>query len=149
MKIYSEDGQRAFGKTLATLLKGGEVIALEGDLGAGKTTLTQGIAQGLGIKEWITSPTFTLLETYMSGRLPLCHIDAYRVEDVEHLQMVGFDDALDGTTVVVVEWAERILALLPPDYTKITITKEENARGIVWQDYGHACLAERLNAICS
>jgi tRNA threonylcarbamoyladenosine biosynthesis protein TsaE len=104
------------GEALGALLVPGDVLALEGPLGAGKTTLVQGIARGLGIPPEVpvTSPTFTLVGEY-PGRVPLRHADFYRVESSARLADLGFDDLLDGEGVLVVEWPERFAHVLPRD----------------------------------
>lgn len=94
------------GKRLGGLLRAGDIVLLTGDLGAGKTALTQGIGRGLGIAQTINSPTFTILKEY-EGRLPLYHFDLYRIEDPEELLALGFDRYFEGEGVCVVEWAER------------------------------------------
>jgi tRNA threonylcarbamoyladenosine biosynthesis protein TsaE len=99
------------GKQLGQRLKNGDIVALSGNLGAGKTVLTKGIAAGLGITEEITSPTFTLLKEY-EGRLGLHHFDLYRIEDEDELAETGFYDWLGGDGVCVIEWADK--AVLPP-----------------------------------
>ena len=147
MILHSEEEQRAFGKRLAAFLQGGEILALTGDLGAGKTTLVQGVAQGLEIVNHVTSPTFTLME-YYEGRLPLCHIDAYRVEDPEELLAVGFDDVLDGRYVVAIEWPEQIQGILPDDYTEIRISRDVQGRQIEMTDHGVANFAESVKSLC-
>lgn len=114
---------RVMGKTVAP----GQVIALIGDLGAGKTTLVQGIAKGLDIQANLTSPTFTLIKQY-SGRIPLYHIDVYRLDDPEEILFLGLDEILLEEAVVVVEWAERIEELLPSEYLRIRIAMEADAR---------------------
>lgn len=100
-----EETQR-LGMLLGTLARAGDVILLDGDLGAGKTAFTQGIGLGLGIGATINSPTFTILKEY-EGRLPLYHFDLYRIDDPEEIASLGFDDYFDGEGVCVVEWAER------------------------------------------
>ncbi len=100
-----EETQR-LGMLLGSLAQAGDVILLDGDLGAGKTAFTQGIGRGLGIDSTINSPTFTILKEYQ-GRLPLYHFDLYRIDDPEEVASLGFDDYFDGAGVCVVEWAER------------------------------------------
>ncbi len=102
-------------ETLAHLLAAGDVLALQGDLGAGKTNFVQGLARGLGITEDVNSPTFILANEYLSGRLPLYHIDAYRLENAAEARGFGLDDYLNGDGVTVVEWADRVRAALPDD----------------------------------
>lgn len=104
-----------FGEALGESLTKGDILALQGSLGAGKTTLTHGIAQGLGIWTPISSPTFTLLFEHPAGErsIPLFHFDAYRLRDETEWYDAGFDEYLDGSGVVVIEWADRIKNLLP------------------------------------
>ena len=100
-------------------------MALSGDLGTGKTALTKAIAEGLGVRELITSPTFTIVQEYHSGRLPLYHFDVYRVNDPDELCEIGYEEYFYGQGVCVVEWADLIEELLPPDALKILITYGE------------------------
>jgi len=121
----------AFGERLATELQPGDVLALTGDLGAGKTCLVKGIARGLGIAQEVTSPTFTLIHEYRGGRLPLNHVDLYRLDNVEAAVGIGIEEYLGGDGVTVIEWAERIAPLLPATTRRIAITLlDENARRI-------------------
>ncbi|WP_042454738.1 tRNA (adenosine(37)-N6)-threonylcarbamoyltransferase complex ATPase subunit type 1 TsaE [Neobacillus dielmonensis] len=106
----SSEETSQFAQRLAALLQPGDVIALEGDLGAGKTTFTKGLALGLEIKKTVNSPTFTIIKEY-HGRLPLYHMDVYRVEDA--LEDLGFDEYFEGEGVTVVEWAHLIEEQLP------------------------------------
>ncbi len=103
----------AFGRELGLAAQAGEVIALVGDLGAGKTTLTQGLVAGLGYKEEVTSPTFSLVQEYVGGRLDVFHFDFYRVEDEHELLDLGWDDYLDRQGLVIVEWPTLHPDLLP------------------------------------
>lgn len=109
----------AFGKELAAMAKPGTVIALVGDLGTGKTTLTKAIAQGLGVKEEVTSPTFTIVQEYKSGRLPLYHFDVYRINDTEEMYELGYEEYFYGDGLCVVEWADQIEELLPEDALRV------------------------------
>lgn len=123
---------RRLGALLGARLQLGDVVLLEGPLGAGKTALTQGIGAGLGVAGAINSPTFTLLKEYM-GRLPLYHFDLYRIEDPEELFMLGFEDYFGGAGVCVVEWADRGIAadgatLWPADWLRIAIASDGGAR---------------------
>ena len=111
----SVQATQTLGENLARLLAAGDVIALQGDLGAGKTNLVQGIARGLDITEDVNSPTFILANEYTRGRLPLYHIDAYRLENAAEARGFGLDDYLNGDGVTVIEWAERVRAALPQD----------------------------------
>ena len=102
----------------------GQVYALIGDLGVGKTVFVKGIARGLGIKEPVVSPTFTILQEYKDGQIPLYHFDVYRIEDEEEMFEIGFDDYLYGDGVCLIEWAENVKGLLPKDAVSITIEKD-------------------------
>jgi len=111
--IKNEEQTRAFGHELADKLKPGDVIALIGDLGTGKTTLTKYIAEGLGVHETITSPTFTIVREYFSGRLPLYHFDVYRLKSAVDLLEIGSEEYFYGNGVSIVEWADQVAELLP------------------------------------
>lgn len=124
--IKNELDTRKFGTELAKKLKPGDVIALIGDLGTGKTTLTKSIAEGLGITEMITSPTFTIVQEYSSGRLPLYHFDVYRISDPEEMYELGYEEYFFGQGVCVVEWADQIEELIPEGSIVIRIEYGEN-----------------------
>lgn len=115
------------------MARAGDVIALQGDLGAGKTNFVQGLARGLGIAEDVNSPTFILANEYYSGRLPLYHVDAYRVADAAEAEGFGLDDYLNGDGVTVVEWAERVRGALPRDVLWIEFAYvSENERQLLF-----------------
>jgi len=114
----------AYGKELGGKASPGEVYALTGDLGVGKTVFTQGFAAGLGIVEPVNSPTFTILHSYEEGRLPLFHFDVYRIGDVEEMEEIGYEDCFYGEGVSLVEWAELVSEILPEDCIRITIEKD-------------------------
>lgn len=119
-----------YGQKLGQSLKGGEVIALSGDLGAGKTKLSQGIALGLEVKKKVNSPTFVIVKKY-PGRLNLIHIDAYRLQGEDDLINIGWEDFINQDTVVLIEWPERIKKILPRETVWISIkAKDENTREI-------------------
>ena len=103
----------AHGRALAATLRAGDVLALDGDLGAGKTHFVKGIAAGLGCEGDVTSPTFTLVHEYTGGRLPLFHFDFYRLDSEDETLRIGLDDYLGGGGVLVIEWAGKFPALLP------------------------------------
>lgn len=111
------------GKQIASTLQGGEVIALYGDLGVGKTHLISGIAEGLGFSGETSSPTFSIVNEYRGGRLPLFHFDMYRISGWEDLETTGFFDYQEEGGVVATEWSENIEAALPENYIKITLTR--------------------------
>ena len=108
LTLKNEEETRQFGLDLAENLKAGDVIALIGNLGTGKTALTRYVAEGLGIHERISSPTFTIVKEYDSGRLPLYHFDVYRIADPEEMFNIGADEYFFGQGVCVVEWADMI-----------------------------------------
>lgn len=102
----------------------GEVYTLIGDLGVGKTVFTKGLATGLGIKEPVSSPTFTILQEYEEGRLPFYHFDVYRIGDVEEMDEIGYEDYFYGDGVCLIEWADLIREILPEHYKEIRIEKD-------------------------
>ncbi len=102
----------------------GDVVCLVGDLGVGKTLFSQGFAKGLGIEESVNSPTFTIVQVYEEGRLPLYHFDVYRIEDSEEMEEVGFSDMIYGEGVCLIEWADMISDILPEHYINIVIEKD-------------------------
>ena len=116
----------AFGRKLATQLQVGDVVALTGELGAGKTCLTQGIAAGLGIREPVTSPTFTLISEHQGKKLPLYHIDLYRLDSAAQALQIGIEEYLDSDGVTVIEWAEKIPELLPARAIHVRLDILEN-----------------------
>ena len=113
-----------FGKSLGESAKAGTVFTLIGDLGVGKTVFTQGLAKGLDILEPISSPTFTIVQVYEEGRLPLYHFDVYRIGDVEEMEEIGYEDYFYGEGVSLIEWANLIEEILPEKYTEIKIEKD-------------------------
>ncbi len=113
---------RALGEKLAGRLQPGDVLLLEGDLGAGKSELTRGIAKGLGVTETVTSPSFTILNVYESGRFPLYHFDWYRLESSEELYELGMDEYLGGDGAAVVEWPGRCPDAVPEGAVRIRMT---------------------------
>ena len=120
---YSEMETEKVGEKLAHTLSPGTVIAFTGDLGAGKTAFTRGLARGLGIPGRVTSPTFTIVNEYEGGRLPLFHFDMYRLSSSEELFDIGWEDYLIRGGVCAVEWSERIPGALPPDTITVTISR--------------------------
>lgn len=129
------------GRELAKRLGAGDVITLSGDLGAGKTTFTKGLAEGLGIKEMVNSPTFTIIKEY-NGTLPLYHMDVYRIDgDDEDL---GFEEYFSGDGVTVVEWADHVASYLPSERLEIDIKRlQDNERTVTLKPLG-----ERFEEIC-
>ncbi len=123
-----------FAEKLASYLQPGDVLTLEGDLGAGKTTFTKGLAKGLGITKTVNSPTFTIIKEYR-GRLPLYHMDVYRVDD--SFEDLGFDEYFEGEGVTVVEWAHLIQEQLPEELLSLSLYREgDSSRKIVLKPIG-------------
>lgn len=122
----SADETFEIAKELGKRAKSGEIYCLSGELGVGKTVFSQGFAKGLEIREHINSPTFTILQSYDSGRIPLYHFDVYRLGDVAEMEEIGYDDYFFGEGVCLIEWAERIKEILPLDRKNIKIEKALN-----------------------
>lgn len=114
----------ALGEELGRAARPGQIYALTGEMGVGKTVFTQGLASGLGIKEPVRSPTFTILQVYEEGRLPFYHFDVYRIADVDEMDEIGYEDCFYGQGVCLVEWADLIGEILPPEAIPVTIEKD-------------------------
>ena len=112
------------GRQLGEKARAGQVYCLDGDLGVGKTVFTQGFARGLGIEEPVASPTFTIVQQYDEGRLPLWHFDVYRIGDISEMDEIGWEDCFYGEGVSLIEWSSRIEELLPEDAIHIIIEKD-------------------------
>ena len=126
MKIetFSAEETYKIGEQMGREAKAGDVICLIGDLGVGKTVFTQGFAAGLGITEPVSSPTFTIVQTYDEGRIPFYHFDVYRIGDEDEMFDIGFDEYIDGDGVCLIEWAELIKGIIPENAVSIKITKD-------------------------
>lgn len=124
VETFSPEETLELGRRLGQQAKPGEVYTLIGDLGVGKTVLTQGIAEGLEIEEPICSPTFTIVQVYEEGRMPFYHFDVYRIGDVEEMEEIGYEDYFYGDGLCMIEWANLIPEILPPYYREITIEKD-------------------------
>lgn len=111
------------GEKLGQNAKAGQIICLNGDLGVGKTVFTQGFAKGLGIEESVNSPTFTIIQVYDEGRLPLYHFDVYRIGDPEEMYEIGYEDYFFGEGVCLIEWSKLIEELIPKDAATVLIEK--------------------------
>lgn len=139
-KIISESPEATakFAYDFAKTLKSGDVVCLDGDLGVGKTAFVQGLAKGLGIDDYISSPTFTIVNEY-NAPLPLYHFDVYRIGDSEEMYDIGFDEYIFGDGVCVIEWSANISDILPEKRYEITINKDysknENYREIIIEEY--------------
>jgi tRNA threonylcarbamoyladenosine biosynthesis protein TsaE len=133
---HSVTQTQRLGARLGELLRGGELILLDGDLGTGKTVFAQGIAQGLGITETVNSPTFTLLKEY-HGRLPLYHFDLYRLDDPEEVVALGFEDYFYGQGICVVEWAYKAEEIWPVEHLRVYLkVVSDTKRGLIFQAHG-------------
>ena len=126
MVLESKSPEDTFqiGMRLGKLAEAGEVYTLTGDLGVGKTVFTQGFAKGLGIEESVNSPTFTILQIYEGGRLPLYHFDVYRIGSVEEMEETGFEEYIMEDGVSLIEWADLIEEILPRKRTRVLIEKD-------------------------
>ncbi|MCD7982521.1 MAG: tRNA (adenosine(37)-N6)-threonylcarbamoyltransferase complex ATPase subunit type 1 TsaE [Clostridiales bacterium] len=123
-ETFSAEETFAVGEEIGRNAKPGEVYTLVGDLGVGKTVLAQGIACGLGIAEPVNSPTFTIMQVYEDGRIPLYHFDVYRIGDIEEMDEIGYEDCFYGDGVSVIEWADLIGEILPEHYCEIRVEKD-------------------------
>lgn len=124
--LDSMDAEETFqlGRLMGQQAVPGQVYTLVGDLGVGKTVFTQGFAAGLGVKEPVSSPTFTIVQIYEEGRLPFYHFDVYRIGDIEEMDEIGYEDCFYGEGVSLVEWADLIKEILPEHYTQVVIEKD-------------------------
>lgn len=109
---------RSLAAAIGPMLEAGDVVSLVGDLGAGKTAFAQGLAAGLGVEGPVTSPTFTIVQEY-EGRLPVAHVDVYRLETVQDLYDLGFDELIDDGRVTIVEWGDLVAAALPAEHLEV------------------------------
>ncbi|MFC4409666.1 tRNA (adenosine(37)-N6)-threonylcarbamoyltransferase complex ATPase subunit type 1 TsaE [Chungangia koreensis] len=140
--ISSLEETERLAQTIADLLQPGDVLTLEGDLGAGKTTFTKGLAKGLGIQRTVNSPTFTILKQYEDGRIPLNHMDVYRLADQE--EDLGWDELFYGESVTIIEWAHLIEDDLPEERLDIRIERlSDTERKFVFRPFG-----ERYEKLC-
>ena len=119
----SPEDTYALGKQFGESVAPGSVLTLVGDLGVGKTVFTQGLAEGLGISDAVNSPTFTIVQIYEEGRIPLYHLDVYRIGDISEMDEIGYEDYFYGDGVCLIEWANLIEELLPERYVEIRIEK--------------------------
>ena len=137
-QVSNAEQTQALAQKLATYLKPQDLILLDGDLGAGKTTFTKGLAKGLGIKKNVKRPTFTLIREYHEGRLPLYHMDVYRLEDTGGADL-GLEEYFDGEGVSVVEWSQFVADELPAQYLVVKLLKDEtddDKRTLVLEPHG-------------
>ena len=123
-ETYSEQETFELGKEIGESAQSGDVFTLEGDLGVGKTIFTKGLAYGLGVREDVVSPTFTIVQEYEDGRLPFYHFDVYRIGDVEEMDEIGYEDYIHGEGVCLIEWGNLIEEILPETRIRIVIEKD-------------------------
>ena len=123
-ETFSAEETHALGKKIGETAKPGDVYTLVGDLGVGKTVFTQGIADGLGITEPVSSPTFTIVQVYEEGRMPFYHFDVYRIGDIEEMDEIGYEDYFYGEGLCMIEWANLIEEILPDKRYDVTIEKD-------------------------
>lgn len=123
-ETLSEKETYELGEMLGKSAKQGDVFTLEGNLGVGKTVFTKGLAKGLGVKEDVSSPTFTIVQEYEDGRLPFYHFDVYRIGDIEEMDEIGYEDYIYGDGVCLIEWANLIEEILPKKRTEVRIEKD-------------------------
>ncbi|MDK2821664.1 MAG: tRNA threonylcarbamoyladenosine biosynthesis protein TsaE [Clostridia bacterium] len=135
IKLKDTKATQELGRTLGSLLNPGDILILSGELGAGKTTLAQGLAEGLGVTGRVTSPTFTLVQEHQ-GRYPFYHIDVYRLDNLEEIWDLGFDEYFYGQGVTVVEWGERLGRLLPSEYLSVSLEYDLDSRQAILRAKG-------------
>lgn len=124
IETHSSEETFNLGESLGSKASPGQIYTLTGDLGTGKTVFAQGFARGLGIEEYVNSPTFTILQVYEDGRVPLYHFDVYRIEEPEEMEEIGYEDCFFGDGVTLVEWADIIGDLIPEDAVRVEISKD-------------------------
>ncbi|HEX6844452.1 MAG TPA: tRNA (adenosine(37)-N6)-threonylcarbamoyltransferase complex ATPase subunit type 1 TsaE [Actinomycetota bacterium] len=151
LRTATADDTRAVGEALAPLLAPHDVLVLTGELGAGKTTLVQGVAAGLGASEHVASPTFTLVREYVTGRVPVAHVDVYRLQRVQDVVDLALDELAGGAGVLIVEWGDAIEELLSDERLELVLTAVDptgvdEARRIVVTSHGSSW-AERAAAL--
>ena len=152
LRTAAADETRAAGEALASLLRARDAVALTGELAAGKTTMVQGIARGLGVTDQVVSPTFTLVREYRGTDLEIAHVDVYRLDRVQDVVDLGLDEFGDGEALLLVEWGDAVEALLPADHLVVELTTavaETEERAIVVTSVGPSwdARAERLEAV--
>ncbi len=124
VESFSAEDTFRFGELMGQKVPSGTVICMNGDLGVGKTVFVKGVAKGLGIHEPVSSPTFTIVQEYREGRIPLYHFDVYRIEDPDEMYEIGYEEYFFGDGVCMIEWAEQIQNLIPGNAVSVTIEKD-------------------------
>ena len=129
LRTGTADDTRAVGAAIAPLIRIHDVMVLTGELGAGKTTLVRGIASGLGATEHVASPTFTLVREYVTGRIPIAHVDVFRLDRVQDVVDLALEELENGACVLIVEWGDAVGDLLPDDRLRVELTSEDPSGG--------------------
>ena len=124
VETFSADETYEYGRKMGAEAQPGDVYCLTGDLGVGKTVFTQGFAAGLGVREPVSSPTFTIVQEYEGEKMPFYHFDVYRIRDAEEMEEIGFEEYVYGQGVCLIEWANLIREILPEDFMGILIEKD-------------------------
>jgi len=143
LSTRTAEGTRAAGEAIASSLQPGDVVSLTGDLGAGKTTLVQGAARALGVRDRVLSPTFTLVREY-HGDLPVYHLDIYRLDRVQDVLDLGFEEMIDAGGVVFIEWGDAIEGLLPEDHLQLDLSIAPDSETREIKEIGRASCRERV-----
>lgn len=123
-ETFSDKETFEYGYELGSKASAGDIFCLDGDLGTGKTVIAKGIAAALGVKEPVSSPTFTVIKEYTDGRLPFYHFDVYRIEDPSEMEEIGYDDYFFGNGVTVIEWSDMIKEIIPSNAVKLRLKKD-------------------------
>ncbi|MCD8223066.1 MAG: tRNA (adenosine(37)-N6)-threonylcarbamoyltransferase complex ATPase subunit type 1 TsaE [Clostridiales bacterium] len=123
-ETHAAEETHALGCELGRQARSGQIYCLDGDLGVGKTVFTQGFAEGLGITDIVSSPTFTIVHQYEGGRLPLYHFDVYRIGDIEEMDEIGYEDCFYGEGVCLIEWSELIAGIIPEHAVRVRLEKD-------------------------
>ena len=124
IETRSPEETRSFARKLGEKAVPGTIYTLDGDLGTGKTVFAKGLAEGLGVTEPVSSPTFTIVQEYLSGRIPFYHFDVYRIEEPKEMEEVGYDDYFYGGGVCLIEWADMVRDIIPEGAVHVTIEKD-------------------------
>jgi len=152
LRAPTADDTRAIGRAIAPLFREGDAVVLTGELGAGKTTFVQGVAEGLDVEEAVSSPTFVLVKEYV-GRLTIAHADIYRLERIQDVVDLGLDEIADGQALLLVEWGDAVEELLPDDRLRVELTGvdptgADESRRVVVEALG-AAWRERVGALAT
>ena len=123
-EVFSPEETMALAERLGQQASSGDIICLNGELGAGKTVFTKGFAKGLGVTDNVVSPTFTIVQEYYSGRLPMYHFDVYRIDDPDEMYEIGYEEYFFGDGVTLIEWSGLIAELIPPEAASVLIEKD-------------------------